>query len=124
MSRCITRWAPDTCGCVVEFEWDNEVPVEQRTHKHYATLTQCAFHKNTPPKELYDVLMVENRRKNDTVNRLKELHPDYDMFQGWYFDDTRKLVVKDTKGVLTSKQKKQVQKEITLLHGEGKVEIV
>ena len=124
MSKCITRWSPDTCGCIVEFEWDNEIPVEQRTHKHYATLTQCAFHKNMPSEGMYDVLMGENLRKNDTVNKLKELQPDYDISQGWYFDDKRKLIVKDTKGVLTPKQKKKVQNEVTLLHGEGKVEIV
>ena len=60
MSKCITRWSPDTCGCVVEFEWDNEVPVEQRTHKHYATLAQCEFHKYLPSEKMYDILFKLN----------------------------------------------------------------
>ena len=30
MARQVTRWRPDTCGCVVDFEWDDETPEEER----------------------------------------------------------------------------------------------
>ncbi len=38
-----TRWYPDTCGCVLEFEWDSAVPEASRTHT-VRSVTPCVFH--------------------------------------------------------------------------------
>jgi hypothetical protein len=27
-----TTWHPDTCGCVISYQWDDAVPAEQRKH--------------------------------------------------------------------------------------------
>ena len=32
MAKHLTRWRPDTCGCVIEYEWDSDRPEEARRH--------------------------------------------------------------------------------------------
>ena len=32
MDICETQWSPDTCGCVVTYTWDRDIPQEQRVH--------------------------------------------------------------------------------------------
>ncbi len=32
MAKHLTRWRPDTCGCVIEYEWDDAEAEEARQH--------------------------------------------------------------------------------------------
>lgn len=43
MARQVTRWRPDTCGCVVDFEWDSDVPEADRALVCVA-LEPCSEH--------------------------------------------------------------------------------
>ncbi len=40
-----TRWSPDTCGCVVEYSWDDTVAADQRAHTT-TRVTPCVAHPN------------------------------------------------------------------------------
>ncbi len=40
-----TRWSPDTCGCVVEYSWDDTVAADQRAHTT-TRVAPCAAHPN------------------------------------------------------------------------------
>ena len=33
-----TRWSPDTCGCVLEYSWDDALPQEARVHVYADTV--------------------------------------------------------------------------------------
>jgi hypothetical protein len=33
MSLQVTTWSPNTCGCVISYQWDDTVPQASRTHK-------------------------------------------------------------------------------------------
>lgn len=38
-----TTWQPDTCGCILEYDWDDSLPVDQRVHIP-ATAIACSLH--------------------------------------------------------------------------------
>lgn len=70
----ITRWKPDTCNCVIEYEWDASLPVEQRVHTAVKT-TPCQFHLGTV-EEVYTKVKDENVKKNLTRKLLLETIPE------------------------------------------------
>lgn len=39
-----TRWTLDTCGCVLEIDWDPAVPPASRTHTLATVVTACPLH--------------------------------------------------------------------------------
>lgn len=58
----VTRWHPDTCGCVIDYEWDTETTAETRVHTP-VSIQACEHHQvNT-----WDEVRAENKRKNDAV---------------------------------------------------------
>jgi hypothetical protein len=59
-----TRWTPDTCGCVVEYQWDDAVPDDQRTHT-VKNMVACPAHVLIPTHDAnFDAVIDENSRKN------------------------------------------------------------
>lgn len=63
-----TRWSPDTCGCVIEFQWDDTVAPELRTHTHKSTIKACSAH--TAQKDInthFPTVLEENQRKNKCI---------------------------------------------------------
>lgn len=67
-----TRWQPDTCGCVIEYEWDDAVPQEERTHNYVAHVA-CARHQAA--SATLATVHSENRRKNEAVEALRVAVP-------------------------------------------------
>ena len=70
-----TRWSPDTCGCIIEFEWDDTVSADARVHTPAALVQQCALHAGQSLQETYDDLVDENPRKNRLEARLLSAFP-------------------------------------------------
>lgn len=113
-----TKWRPDTCGCEIEYQWDDSVAQEERTHVVSTITKNCPIHDPIPTKgEHYNVVLEENQRKNKVYGKLldlptltvdvvqtdgktiKELKPSVQY--NWSFDKDRNLVV-DLVGVTTS----------------------
>jgi hypothetical protein len=61
------KWSPDTCGCVVEFEFDDALPEDKRTHALHTVHQKCKAHESLPDEKVWAVLHVENIRKNHAV---------------------------------------------------------
>jgi hypothetical protein len=69
-----TRWSPDTCDCVLEYEWDDAVPSNDQIVINYKTIVkQCVNHQHLTgnnKKDNYDTVFEENKRKNGTIAEL------------------------------------------------------
>ena len=117
----VTRWRPDTCGCVLEFEWDDAVPSEERIHTPVNIIKACPVHLSDSKDGIqkhYEKVIDENRSKNifldealktmpeirrekinekgETIYELKE-----DVNFDFSFDENRNLIpaFKDKNGV-------------------------
>ena len=65
MAIKITRWSPDTCPCVIDYEWNDAVPQEARVHVANAIIEACAAHAAvTVPAAHLALVLEENQRKN------------------------------------------------------------
>ena len=61
----ITRWSPDTCGCVIDFEWDRDLLATSRVHTGKNIVKDCPDHSGLKtPTAFYDAILDENQRKN------------------------------------------------------------
>jgi hypothetical protein len=116
----VTRWSPDTCGCVVEYEWDDEANPETRTHAFKAG-TRCSLHAAAPGDHLA-VVQEENTRKNLAILIAQSVRTGLraeDVV--WSFDGTRRFVM--TVPGATNQQKNQMRSAADLQFGPGKVVI-
>lgn len=91
---------PDTCECVLVYEWDDQVPAEDRVHvpldqyfndrgELFKTF-RCPAHQVEDLYEHHAAVIAENQKKNLVVNKFK------DQFQkevAWGFDKDRNLEV-------------------------------
>jgi hypothetical protein len=74
----VTRWSPDTCGCVIDLEWDDAVPAEQRSHTTQNIISRCPSHQEThfaDKHDHYDTILKENQLKNKTHGHFMEEFP-------------------------------------------------
>ena len=121
MNICKTQWSPDTCGCVIEYTWDSDVPVEQRVHTPHATIKHCSYHEQHKDKKVHhDVLVEENQRKNMALDHIKTAT---DLDHEWFFDNDRVLHLIDKQGKLDKQKKGKAQEELSLRFGMGKVKL-
>lgn len=70
-----TRWSPDTCGCVVEYDWDDSVDAKDRTHV-LNKITRCPFHENLAKNAAYSAVLDENQTKNKVHGLVVENFPE------------------------------------------------
>jgi len=103
----LTKWSPDTCGCKLVYETDDEHP--ELDTKAVETIKACPFHEGLDIGKHFDTVLEENQRKNrfegmihknvpeviDTkIIEGKEVKHMKDMYQyKWSFDADRNLVV-------------------------------
>lgn len=91
MAKHITTWKPDTCDCIIHYEWDDSVPAEERVHTPVESVTThdgrviprhvCAVHAGTIENagkevEHHDKIKEENTRKNQVLGHILENSPD------------------------------------------------
>jgi len=116
----VTRWSPDTCSCVLDFEWDDEEPEGSHTIK--AVVNRCGSHQAGPDKDIFNEVLSENTRKNKVFGLAQQLLPavevdDYD----WHFDTKRVLEVKVKN--LGPAQRAQLQQDCNNKFGANKVKV-
>ena len=70
-----TLWRPDTCECVLEYQWDDQDPIEARAHVASRIIVSCPIHQGLPLTEHLDAVTKDNVRKNKTEQILVELLP-------------------------------------------------
>lgn len=80
----VTRWRPDTCGCDIEYEWDDALPLESRTLSYHATRKTCAEHAGLSGVALYTAIVDNNQRKNRVHGYLLE---DNDLAENFTAED-------------------------------------
>lgn len=86
-----TTWGPDTCGCTISYDWDDEVPQAEITHTNYRIVKKCPIHQNVSPEEHSEVVKEENARKNIAYGEVKEAYPDAEI--AWEFNSKRELTL-------------------------------
>ena len=100
-------WSPDTCGCQIEYEWDDSVPQEQRIHSASKIVKACSIHQHHNDKDAhYQDVLDENQSKNKAVGLLIKTFKKLDGGQDeitWRFEDDRSLVISHP--LLTQKDK-------------------
>jgi len=93
----ITTWSPDTCDCVINYEWDDTTPEDTRTHTVSSVVKKCSFHEGLNLSANYDAILEENTRKNLAIKKVKEIHPTADVK---FSLDSNRDVTLSVKGVV------------------------
>lgn len=60
----VTRWRPDTCGCILEYEWDSDETETQRVHRLVNVVNQCSTHLIYSLEDLLSAVETHNRTYN------------------------------------------------------------
>jgi hypothetical protein len=121
----ITRWGPDTCECVIEYEWDDAVPDSQRTHTISKIVSKCSAHSKLSDGETHFLnVLDENTTKNKAFEIVKSKAPtlDPDNFK-YSFDKDRKLVVDVANLGLKASDKTTLLSDLDTKLGTGKVSV-
>lgn len=119
-----TRWNPDTCGCVLEYEWDDAQDENERVHNFKNAVQLCEHHKALIADKAYDEVLSENTRKNIVFGEVQKIKPDITSDDyTWSFDESRKLRV-GFLGKLKGGEKGSLQTLCDGKFGTGKVEVI
>lgn len=134
MAQRITKWKPDTCTCVVNFQWDDAVAEDSRVHS-LSSIEKCEFHQALSDADAFVAVKDENVTKNQVLGIVHTEHPDLvdskadgstvlkEAYEyAWSFDENRKLQV-EIKGVDDAKSD-AINASIEADLGAGKVEVV
>ncbi|MBA7608869.1 hypothetical protein ES703_16053 [subsurface metagenome] len=120
----VTRWSPDTCGCILEYEWDDTLDENARTHSFKKAVKLCEHHKALIADKAYDEVLSENTRKNQAFGLAKEVKPELEMEDyTWSFDANRKLKV-GFLGKLKAGEKSGLQTLCDNEFGVNKIEVI
>lgn len=121
-----TRWSPDTCACVMEYDWDDTQSEDTRVHSFARIVSRCPVHTEIPADEdSFNVVVGENKRKNDgwrfgTIRRPVLTEAEYT----WRFTGTganRQLFIRCIGA--TGQQRSLIQGDLNAAHGVGKVTV-
>lgn len=118
-----TIWHPDTCSCVIEYQWDDTTSEDSRTHDFKSLKRACPAHAaELDGLKIFDIAKEENQRKNATLHKLIQIHPSLGVAMrdengdvtgqapnhnllSWSFDANRRLKVAIKSGALNNQQK-------------------
>jgi hypothetical protein len=70
----ITRWQPDTCECIIDYEWDDTIHPITYTQKQI--VKQCSLHSSIKTESILDTIIIENAKKNKVINKIMEENPE------------------------------------------------
>ena len=116
-----TKWRPDTCGCEIEYEWDDSISDDQRVHSVKNILHPCKAHKNLDSVTHYNTILEENTEKNKLVGKVIELDDSLTHKHiEWSYDEQRKIKLSINKE--SSLSKSDLKKELVKI--TDKVEIL
>lgn len=126
MTLQTTRWSPDTCGCVLEYTWDDAVPEVLRVHTPARVVTVCSVHQALAGlSNRFGAVSQENTRKNQAHELLQTLLTKLDPSE-FTFDVTgpagsRVVTITIIGKNLTAQQKANLQTQIDTRFTPGKV---
>lgn len=88
-------WRPDTCGCVLEFEFDADEPEETRVHTPTKVVKACQHHPDgAGPEAHHAAVLAENQLKNRALNEVLAQIPDeLKKDVSWSLDAERKVII-------------------------------
>ena len=114
-------WFPDTCSCVITYQWDDAatgsatISTMNKVGNEHGTLVGTA---------LYSVLTSENGRKNQMVNVISGFIASFDAKNyGWSFNASRVLLVSFLGTSVNNAIKTNIQNAADLQFGTGKVAV-
>lgn len=121
-----TRWRPDTCTCLLVYEWDSLVTLTNRVHTFKRADVICPEHQSLLTElDAYTAALENNQRKNKTVNYVNTqlaIDPSSIIFSFSGMGNDRILNIEFTSAVvLTNLQKLGVQQWADTNFGVGKV---
>ena len=136
-----TRWSPDTCGCVLEYTWDDTQPESTRTHTLSTFVTRCSAHSGLANDTArWNTIFEENPRKNIALQVALDNGPTtlYDMsgtnriikptvIYDYVWSGTapnRTLTISFPNVALTNTQKTTIRNAINTRLGSGKVTLL
>jgi hypothetical protein len=134
-----TEWRPDTCGCVLYYQWDDTVSDTQRVHTPVNSV-KCSDHANQATHSAaFNSVIDENTKKNqglqtaldngptslfdvqtDGVTRILKNSITY----SWTFSGTapnRVITISFTGISFTNAQRNAIQSKLDTKFGSGKV---
>lgn len=124
----VGEWRPNHCQCVIEFEYDDAVPVDQRLHTVHAVLNRGPEHASIlVASALYQATRDENVRLNITRNDLvPQVSLSAQAAVKWTFTTARVLQISfdSTKANVSQKVKSDIQTLCDTEFGIGKVEVL
>jgi hypothetical protein len=139
MVRMVTnRWQPDTCDCIIDFEFDADEPESTRVHTGTVIQKDCPEHSGLGTAQaFFNAISNENSRKNEVQNdimtnisELVDVNQDgqYEWKNGitfsWYWegiDNDRIIHIVITGYTLTAQQRTVLQGLADGRYGVGKV---
>lgn len=127
MAKRTTRWSPDTCGCVLEYEWDDSEDENTRTHSFKRIIKACPEHTALAGKSHYDQVLSENTRKNITFGEIRKALPKEEITPDnylWFFDKDRVLQVSLVGVDLPEAAKRGLQTALDARFGAGKAKVL
>lgn len=92
-----TTWRPDTCECVIIYEWDTDVSEDERVHTPIAT-TFCTHHMSLTREACFAKVTLENTTKNIILDDVQKQIPSLPMEElTWGFDENREFFIDTSK---------------------------
>jgi hypothetical protein len=71
MAIVTTRWSPDHCVCVVEYQWDTTTNENTRIHTYSTHINVCPDHSPLGQNvNGYNAMLEENQRKNNNLQTM------------------------------------------------------
>ena len=72
----VTKWRPDTCGCEIDYQWDDAQNEDVRTHTVFEVIKACPAHSGETDKNIhYAKVLDENKRKNIVLKEILDKIP-------------------------------------------------
>jgi hypothetical protein len=120
MNLTRTTWRPDTCGCEIVYEWDRDLPAEERVHSAVSN-TKCKVHESIEDVvDHYESVKDENVTKNRVVNKISELYPAIKPEEIFYeFGEDRKLSITLPESIKDNAS--HIKSEIDSIIGEERI---
>ena len=132
-----TRWKPDTCGCILEYTWDDAVAQSSRTHTLSNFINRCSDHSSLANDTArYNAVMDENPRKNtalqvaldngpstlyDLSGTTRTLKPSVNYTYSWSGTAPNRTLTIGFSVALTTTQKNTIRTALDTRLGTGKV---
>lgn len=91
-----TTWSPDTCDCVITYDWDSNSKESERTHTNYRFIKKCKEHE----VQKHDIIIEENVMKNNAIEEIRSymsVNNNEEVVESWSFEGkapNRKLKLK------------------------------